>query len=442
MTLSNKEFWDGFKKHIKANSLDNIISDLPEPLKSLCNYLVEEVEKEVFLIGSIGVISGLLPNVKGIYSGKPISPNLYVYILAGYGGGKGSLDYARELGKKIHIQKKEDTKLEVTRYLEEVETYKKELKAYQKSKNKNEEIPKKPKKPNNKMLFIPSNNSKSGIYQLLEENQGCGILFESEGDTLSDALKQDYGNFSDTLRKAFHHESLDLFRRGNEELIEIESPRLSVILSSTYDQLRSLIPSAENGLFSRFIFYELKQNHEFFDVFNINKSSYNETFFTAGEEFKNMYNQLDNLETTVWFNLTNTQVERFLKTFNLKKKFLINEIDPLLAGTANRLGIIAFRLMMILSVLRAYDEGKLNNSIICQEVDFENAMAIIKRFEKHAQNVYNYLNSKTNKKELIITLRKAGKSINEISRITNTNKGTISKLCSNIQNNNGNPFQP
>jgi len=81
------------------------------------------------------------------------------------------------------------------------------------------------------MLYIPANNSKSGIYQLLEENDDKGIMFESEGDTLADAIKQDYGSFSDTLRKAFHHENLDLFRRGNEELIEINKPELSVVLS-------------------------------------------------------------------------------------------------------------------------------------------------------------------------------------------------------------------
>ena len=61
----------------------------------------------MFLIGALGVISGLLPNVKGNYSGKWISPNLYVYVLAGYGGGKGGLDFARDLGKQIQESKSE-----------------------------------------------------------------------------------------------------------------------------------------------------------------------------------------------------------------------------------------------------------------------------------------------------------------------------------------------
>lgn len=90
------------ENEIKRFSIDGIIDELPGMLKEPCHFLVDETEKEVFLIGALGVVSGLLPNIKGLYSGKWISPNLFVYVLAGYGGGKGGLDYARELGKQVH----------------------------------------------------------------------------------------------------------------------------------------------------------------------------------------------------------------------------------------------------------------------------------------------------------------------------------------------------
>jgi len=94
-------------------------------LKKPCDFLVDETEKEVFLIGAIGVISGLLPNIKGLYSGKWIAPNLFVYVLAGYGGGKGSLDYARALGKQIHQFKREEAQNLINEYLKALEVYKK-----------------------------------------------------------------------------------------------------------------------------------------------------------------------------------------------------------------------------------------------------------------------------------------------------------------------------
>jgi len=409
------------RDEVKRFSIDGIINDLPGMLKEPCMHLVDETEKEVFLIGALGVVSGLLPNVIGLYSGKWITPNLYVYVLAGYGGGKGGLDFARKLGEQIHLDKRETAKIQMANYLKEVEVYKKRLKIYNKG-NDTGEPPTPPAKPPTLMLFIPANNSKSGVYQLLKENEGKGIIFESEGDTLADALKQDYGNFSDTLRKAFHHEYLDLFRRMNDELIEIKHPELSLVLS------KILIPTVENGLFSRFLFYELKQNNKFVNVFDNRKRDYQEYFEQAGYGFKQLY---DYLETSapVKFWLTDEQKARFVQLFDEKKEKLIDEVDATMAGTANRLGIIAFRMMMLFTVLRTYEAGNLSEVIRCSDIDFDNAIRIIERLEKHAQTVYEYLNGQPKKKELVINMRKAGASIPDISRSLGINRGTISKWC-------------
>ena len=423
--MKDENFHNGLDNHIKSLSIEEIVKDLPGMLKQPCNHLVEETEKEVFLIGAIGIISGLLPNLKGLYAGKWIAPNLFVYILAAYGGGKGGLDYARELGNQIHKAKREKAKKMMLEYLTEMEVYKKELKAY--NRNKIAEPPTKPVKAPTLMLYIPANNSKSGIYQLLEENDDKGIMFESEGDTLADAIKQDYGSFSDTLRKAFHHENLDLFRRGNEELIEINKPELSVVLSSTFNQLKILIPSIEDGLYSRFIFYKLKQDNKFNDVFDDRKSNYQQFFIQEGEIFKKLYDELEGLETPISFYLTKKQEKEFVEILNIKKANLMKEVDVTMAGTANRLGIIAFRIMMIFTALRTYENGTLNNSITCNDTDFYNALRIIDRFEKHAKTVYDYLNGEPNKKKLAFQLKENGTSIRDIEKVVKIGRGTLSK---------------
>ncbi len=433
--METEKFISGLEKHISTFSIEGIIEELPEMLKIPSNYLVDETEKEVFLIGALGVVSGLLPNIKGLYSGKWISPNLFVYVLAGYGGGKGSLDYARILGKQIHNAKREKAKSLLVDYLKGLEIYKKNLKAFNKDKKNGEKPPEKPIQPPALMLFIPANNSKSGVYQLLEENNGKGIIFETEGDTLSDALKQDFGGFSDTLRKAFHHEYLDLFRRANSEHIEINNPELSVILSSTFDQLRLLIPSIENGLYSRFLFYVIEQNKKFVNVFDSRKKDYKELFETAGSSFTDLYYQLVQCETPIWFSLTGEQEKKFVQLFDEKKTNLIEEVDITMAGTANRLGIIAFRIMMILTTLRAKENGDLINSISCNNIDFDNALRITERLEKHSRSVYHYLNGRPEKKELAINMRKAGTSIPDISKALGINKGTISRWCNNTNSN-------
>jgi hypothetical protein len=423
--MKDENFHNGLDNHIKSLSIEEIVKDLPGMLKQPCNHLVEETEKEVFLIGAIGIISGLLPNLKGLYAGKWIAPNLFVYILAAYGGGKGGLDYARELGNQIHKAKREKAKKMMLEYLTEMEVYKKELKAY--NRNKIAEPPTKPVKAPTLMLYIPANNSKSGIYQLLEENDDKGIMFESEGDTLADAIKQDYGSFSDTLRKAFHHENLDLFRRGNEELIEINKPELSVVLSSTFNQLKILIPSIEDGLYSRFIFYELKQDNKFNDVFDDRKSNYQQFFIQEGEIFKKLFDEFEELETPILFKLTKKQEKEFVEILNIKKANLMKEVDVTMAGTANRLGIIAFRIMMIFTALRTYENGTLNNSITCNDTDFYNALRIIDRLEKHAKTVYDYLNGEPDKKKLAFQLKENGTSIRDIEKVVKIGRGTLSK---------------
>lgn len=428
--MKNENFLTGLADHINNFSIDAIISELPDMLKKPCNFLVDETEKEVFLIGAIGITSGLLPNVKGLYSGKWIAPNLYVYVLAGYGGGKGSLDFARQLGLQIHQAKREEHKALIMEYTKALEVYKKDLKEYNKSKDDDAEPPVKPSKPPTLMLYIPANNSKSGVYQLLSENDGKGIMFESEGDTLADALKQDYGGFSDTLRQGFHHETVSLFRRMNNELIEIKNPEISVVLSSTFNQLKTLIPSIENGLYSRFLFYELKQNNKFIDVFDSRKKDYQQHFNQAGETFKILFDELEQLSTPIWFWLKEEHQQQFVKLFDQKKVNLIEDVDITMAGTANRLGIIAFRIMMVFTTLRAHKEGSLSNAIYCSDIDFNNALRIVDRLEKHAKTVYDYLNGQPEKKKLAEMLNKDGNSYGEISKIIfgdENHKGTIYK---------------
>ena len=243
-----------------------LYQSLPHLLKEPLERLNDPIEKEVFLIGALGVISGILPNVRGFYDQQYYFPNLYIYLIAPYGSGKGGFKLARDLAKTIHQNRRDEAKKDLNRYKVENKEYK--------AGNKDEE----PAPPKNYMLFLPANNSKSGITQLLNENEGKGILFETEGDTLSDTLKSDHGNFTDLLNKSFHHEPVTLFRRTGEEYQEIEKPQLSVVLSSTFDQYKKLIPTIQNGLFSRFIHYTLKPVAEFRNVFDKSKRSYPEYF--------------------------------------------------------------------------------------------------------------------------------------------------------------------
>ena len=87
------------------------------------------------------------------------------------------------------------------------------------------------------------------------DSGGVGLICETEADTVSTAIGGDHGHWSDLLRKCFDHDRLAYNRRTNHEYRECNVTFLCVLLSGTPAQIKPLIPSAENGLFSRQLFY-------------------------------------------------------------------------------------------------------------------------------------------------------------------------------------------
>ena len=108
-------------------------------------------------------------------------------------------------------------------------------------------------------------------------------------------LKTDFGNYSDGLRKAFHHEPISYLRRKDNEHVDIKRPRWSVLLSGTYGQISALIPNSENGLFSRFPFYCLLRNNVWIDVFDNTEDTLENLFLALGKRYLPLYHVLNTL---------------------------------------------------------------------------------------------------------------------------------------------------
>ncbi|MCC9134989.1 DUF3987 domain-containing protein [Pontibacter silvestris] len=376
---------------LKANKRfpNEVYENLPELQRLLCQKIIDTNEREVLFVGLLGVVSGILPNVCGYYGGKLLQPNLFTYTLGPYGEGKSGLMWARKIAEPIHKEKHEMAKELRKAHRDEMARYKKEFKLFEQGKL--DKMPEQPEQPPHLKLYIPSNIGKTGMLQLLEENQGRGILFETEADTLADAIKQDHGGFSDVLRQSFGHEPISFFRRTNNEDVEILSPALSVVLSSTHDQLLKLIPTIENGLFSRFLYYEFDSTPEFNDVFDKSKNGYSRYFSEMGLHFKELYDKLTALSSPFFFELQPHQEKKFLKVFSEQKSEMREYISSSLGGTVNRMAMICFRIAMQLSICRAFEKGYLPLELVCSDQDFENALRISSTFSKHTIAVYDKL---------------------------------------------------
>lgn len=353
---------------------------LPDILHDVVHVAHNFDDADLLILGSIVVLSACLPNVYGIYDRRNIYPNLFLFVSAPASSGKGRLSLCRYLAQPIQNDLKRQ-------YDEEYEDYKYRLNEYTLDTKNNE----KPEEPSVKMMFIPGNSSATAVYQTLHENEGRGLLFETEGDTLAYSFKSDYGNFSDGLRKAFHHEQISYNRRKDRELVEIPNPKLSVALSGTPRQILTLINDSENGLFSRFIFYKLNFQLVWRDVFADKDKPLDDYFEHLGEIYFQFYQKLKNSSTPIRFSFSQPQEVEFNEFFKRVQNDYYYMFGEDIIASVRRLGLITFRIAMVITMLRHMDDSELSPTIVCDDNDFRSSLIMAGTLLKHTEKVYGDL---------------------------------------------------
>lgn len=365
-----------------------IYKALPKILQDVCSAFNSKVEKDAILLSSLVVISGCLPNVYSIYDSRRVYTNLYAFIVAPAGSGKGVIQFTRKLGEGIHKEMLQNNTKNRSEYNQSLAIYKS---------NKKQHILEElqlPSEPKDQLLFIPVNNSSSSLLFNLANSDGSGILFSTEADTLSITLKQDWGNFSDVLRAAFHHESISQQRRTNNELIEINCPKISVLLSGTEGQLFNLIPNIENGLFSRFIFFNLPSNILFKDVFIEKDDRIDKVFNQAGLTIHKYYKTLQGIDSSIKIQLTESSHIEILNFYMKTKSLLFSSIGESIIGTINRMALITVRLCMIITTLRHFEQGSIDNSVItCSDMDVNISIELAATLINNSTNILYNLKS-------------------------------------------------
>ena len=364
---------------------DSVHHRVPGLLRECCDMFAEDVEKDVVLVSALTVISACLPNIEGVYFDEFYTPHLFTFIAAPAGSGKGKAKWARYLGSAIHFSMVEQSKVEKADYERELDHYLTIPKAQR-------EGLKHPVPPKRRMFFIPANSSASGFIQTLADNNFQGMIFETEADTLGTALKQEWGNFCDVLRKAFHHESTAMFRRKDSEHTEVIDPHLAILLAGTPKQIHNIMPNVENGLFSRFLYYAFEDHSDFRNPFlSYRDVNYVEFFTNKGKLVMEFYNTLLSRRDPIRFRFTERQGELFTERFNTlyQRNRLLMEND--FNASSRRMGLITFRIAMVLSALRMLEDGHIPAQIECSDIDFEVACQITFILEQHAIAVFRTL---------------------------------------------------
>ena len=365
---------------------ESVYANLPRILREATATMNIPQEKDLILIGSIATLSCALPPLRTIYHGRTIYPNIYLFVPGPAGSGKGRLDFCYRLVKPIHLEKREIWQTAQAEYKQETDRYRALSK-------KEKATATSPVKPPITLLRIPANTSSTAFAEAMADN-GNMLMFETEGDTVVNTFSNEYGNYSDNFRKAFAHEEFGYLRRGNDnEEKEVRNPRLSVVLSGTPEQVKSLIKDAENGLLSRFIFYCMSATDEWLDGF----SGYDadrplETVFDElGAEFTAFYKQLLTY-TEIRFDLSFIQQRKFNDFFSKEKRRMIGLNGDLYNASTHRLSWAALRIAMVLTALRMMDSGRISEKAECSDADFDTTLSIIRTVSAHNDYIFNVLN--------------------------------------------------
>ncbi|MBD1398823.1 DUF3987 domain-containing protein [Pontibacter sp. JH31] len=324
-------------------------------LKKVIERIPPGHQRDACFLSTLALLSGCMPGVRGVYDQRICHANFFSMILAPFGSGKGPLDEIRLLGNTYddHLAKTSTD----------------------------------PKTPSR--LFASADASTAGIREHLTISDGRGIIFETEAKALANSFKQDWGNFSDNLCKAFHHETISSTRK--DEYYNIPSPKMSVVLSGTPGAFRLLFPSPEDGLFSRFAFYNFVATPNWRDVTPIDGIPNLTDYYTNLGKFIAELAVATEVNPS-HFTLTKEQWVIFNDIFSAwhDQTALLFGNDSL--GIPRRVGLIAFRIAMTLSTIRRFDEGDpktLRQEFTCHDDDFYIAMDMAKVLHEHAYYLYN-----------------------------------------------------
>ncbi len=333
-------------------------------------------EKDIILIGCLILLSSIMSDVKAIGKSKEIYANLYAFVIGPPASGKGIIDIFYDLTNEIQ----RDYELE---YKEKYVKYKADCARISDKRNY-------PDKPIKRRFLLSGNTTSAGMEIMLYRNEGKGLILETEGDTISKMFKSEFGDYSDILRRNFHGERISRFRASEEVDIEIQKPRTGVLISGTEDQALPIVKSVENGLFSRFLFYQLKLSGEIIDMYDSSKSIIGKINSEALilRDWKRI---LDHY--SIEFHTTQAQRDRMNAQLQVYADNVISNTDTSYMSVVKRMGTMTIKISMILSVLKMLESSTVKTKIICEDREFDKSFQLVKNLEVHTREVFQRLSS-------------------------------------------------
>ncbi len=331
---------------------------LPQMLQECLSVAKTPSTRDMLLISMLTATSSVMNTVSFRYAhyGKRYYPNLLTFIMASAASGKGVADLATKLVEPIH---------------------------------------------QDQPLLIPGDSTYPSFYEQLYEQEGKGLLFETEGSVITDIWKSSCTNYNTALRKCAEHETLSK-GRIKSGVTYIQEPKVSVLLTGTCSQFKKLVPCVENGFFSRLNMLIVRENQPFDGSVFMPSNAGLETehiYSYWAAQLKHWYDR-QNENGGIEFCLTAEQAQRIGAVMESEYGTYLQQLGDGFHATIVRNAITHVRVACILSVLRSLTpspspEGEGSpRGLVCTNEDFESAMVISTKLLLHAADAYNQIGGK------------------------------------------------
>ena len=328
--------------HIEPENLPAII----RPVMALAN---SDSERDILLLSLLTAAGSCMPKLYCRYglSSKRYYPNLQCFIVGSAACGKGIANLALDFVGKVH-----------------------------------EAAP----------LVIAGDSSYPGFYRQLARQNGRGYIHESEGSVITDVWRSSVTNYNTALRKAAEHEPVT--RNRANDTSSIACPQLSVLLTGTFSQYQALVPSVENGYFSRLLTLIVNDrqafNHRYVEPGNGSAA----IMTKASGQLFNLCQALYKSHP-VEFSLTPDQRNRRGKHLETAYPALMSQLGENFHSVVLRMAVHIIRIAMILTALRiAENQSPITNDqspIICSNQDYAVAELIGNKLLLHMAAAYRLI---------------------------------------------------
>ena len=319
---------------------------LPAMIRPVMNLAQTDAEKDMLLLATLTACGSVMPNLYCRYgiAAKRYYPNLQLFIVGSAACGKGIANLALDLVRPIH-----------------------------------EVMP----------LIIPGDATYPAFYQTLAKQHGHGYIHESEGSVITDIWRSSTANYNTALRKAAEHEAIS--RARCKEHSVIENPQLSMVLTGTFSQYHALVPSIENGYFSRLLTRIVNDVQPFSERYVQPAESSQSVIATAAEQLYHLYQSLFASKPRE-FILTADQRERLGIHLKTAYPTLIRMLGEDFHSVILRMAVHIERIAMILSAMR------LTASVVpdiirltCSDEDYATAELIGNKLILHMAQAYQMI---------------------------------------------------